>query len=248
MARERMASRKKKERKNVLNGVAHIRSTFNNTIVTITDASGNALNDILLDLLANLSGGFDHDVFVSRLFLGACNGFARALAGACIGTGTLTTYRQAAAMTQTAIAAQVHQALDVHGDFRAQVSFHLVMHIDDLPDGVDLAFGKIIAFGIPIDVGLSKNLLGSGATDTIDIGQGDLYPFVLGQVNPGNTCQCEFLLLALSLLVPWIFTDNADRPVTAYDPALPTNSLDRCSHFHAIISSSASHKKDALGF
>jgi small subunit ribosomal protein S11 len=43
MARERMASRKKKERKNVLNGVAHIRSTFNNTIVTITDASGNAL-------------------------------------------------------------------------------------------------------------------------------------------------------------------------------------------------------------
>jgi small subunit ribosomal protein S11 len=26
-----------------LNGVAHIRSTFNNTIVTITDASGNAL-------------------------------------------------------------------------------------------------------------------------------------------------------------------------------------------------------------
>jgi small subunit ribosomal protein S11 len=43
MAREKMASRKKKERKNILNGVAHIRSTFNNTIVTITDASGNAL-------------------------------------------------------------------------------------------------------------------------------------------------------------------------------------------------------------
>ena len=44
MARERMASRKKKERKNSLNGVAHIRSTFNNTIITITDASGNALS------------------------------------------------------------------------------------------------------------------------------------------------------------------------------------------------------------
>jgi small subunit ribosomal protein S11 len=39
-----MASRKKKERKNILNGVAHIRSTFNNTIITITDASGNALS------------------------------------------------------------------------------------------------------------------------------------------------------------------------------------------------------------
>jgi small subunit ribosomal protein S11 len=44
MAKEKAAPRKKKERKNILNGVAHIRSTFNNTIVTITDASGNALS------------------------------------------------------------------------------------------------------------------------------------------------------------------------------------------------------------
>jgi small subunit ribosomal protein S11 len=36
-------SRKKKERKNVLNGVAHIQSTFNNTIITITDMNGNVL-------------------------------------------------------------------------------------------------------------------------------------------------------------------------------------------------------------
>ena len=44
MAKERGAARpKKKERKNILNGVAHIRSTFNNTIVTITDTGGNAL-------------------------------------------------------------------------------------------------------------------------------------------------------------------------------------------------------------
>lgn len=43
MARERSASRKKKERKNIQNGVAHIRSTFNNTIITITDTSGNAI-------------------------------------------------------------------------------------------------------------------------------------------------------------------------------------------------------------
>jgi small subunit ribosomal protein S11 len=45
MARDRgAATRKKKERKNVLNGIAHIRSTFNNTIITITDTSGNALS------------------------------------------------------------------------------------------------------------------------------------------------------------------------------------------------------------
>lgn len=45
MARDKAAaSRKKKERKNILNGVAHIRSTFNNTIITITDAAGNAIS------------------------------------------------------------------------------------------------------------------------------------------------------------------------------------------------------------
>ena len=35
---------KKKEKKNITNGVAHINATFNNTIVTITDAQGNAVS------------------------------------------------------------------------------------------------------------------------------------------------------------------------------------------------------------
>ena len=37
------ASRKRRERKNIDKGAAHIQSTFNNTIVTITDRQGNAL-------------------------------------------------------------------------------------------------------------------------------------------------------------------------------------------------------------
>ena len=37
-------SNKRKEKKHVESGAAHIRSTFNNTIVTITDAEGNALS------------------------------------------------------------------------------------------------------------------------------------------------------------------------------------------------------------
>ncbi len=35
---------KRKERKNIDKGVAHIQSTFNNTIVTITDMNGNAIS------------------------------------------------------------------------------------------------------------------------------------------------------------------------------------------------------------
>ena len=34
----------RKQKKNIPNGVAHIQSTFNNTIVTITDANGDAVS------------------------------------------------------------------------------------------------------------------------------------------------------------------------------------------------------------
>ncbi len=45
MAERKRATRaKKRERKNVPVGHAHIQSTFNNTIVTITDTSGNVIS------------------------------------------------------------------------------------------------------------------------------------------------------------------------------------------------------------
>ena len=40
----RRQTRRKKEKKNVEVGVAHIQSTFNNTLVTITDREGNAVS------------------------------------------------------------------------------------------------------------------------------------------------------------------------------------------------------------
>ncbi len=43
MAR-RGGSRRKKVSKNVVKGIAHIQSTFNNTIVTITDMEGNTIS------------------------------------------------------------------------------------------------------------------------------------------------------------------------------------------------------------
>ena len=45
MARPKPTTRvKRRERKNIDKGIAHIKSTFNNTIVTITDTNGNALS------------------------------------------------------------------------------------------------------------------------------------------------------------------------------------------------------------
>lgn len=42
MAKEKKV--KRKERKNITNGIAHVNSTFNNTIITIADVQGNTIS------------------------------------------------------------------------------------------------------------------------------------------------------------------------------------------------------------
>jgi small subunit ribosomal protein S11 len=44
MAKTIRKTGKKKEKKNITEGVAHIQSTFNNTIITITDMTGNVIS------------------------------------------------------------------------------------------------------------------------------------------------------------------------------------------------------------
>jgi small subunit ribosomal protein S11 len=44
MARPQSRTKKKKEKKNIPVGVAHIKATFNNTLVTITDPAGNVVS------------------------------------------------------------------------------------------------------------------------------------------------------------------------------------------------------------
>ncbi|RMH45904.1 MAG: 30S ribosomal protein S11 [Alphaproteobacteria bacterium] len=43
MAREKRAAPKRRERKNIVSGVAHVNSSFNNTKILISDAQGNAI-------------------------------------------------------------------------------------------------------------------------------------------------------------------------------------------------------------
>ena len=44
MAKVVKKTRRRREKKNIERGAAHIKSTFNNTIVTITDVAGNAIS------------------------------------------------------------------------------------------------------------------------------------------------------------------------------------------------------------
>lgn len=44
MARDKRATTKRKVSKNITAGVAHVNSSFNNTMITISDAQGNAIS------------------------------------------------------------------------------------------------------------------------------------------------------------------------------------------------------------
>jgi len=44
MANEPAPRLRRRERKNISSGVAHVNATFNNTMITITDAQGNAIS------------------------------------------------------------------------------------------------------------------------------------------------------------------------------------------------------------
>ena len=54
--------RKKKARRNVAKGIAHIHSTFNNTIVTISDEAGNVIS-------WSSAGALGYKVHVSLLLM-----------------------------------------------------------------------------------------------------------------------------------------------------------------------------------
>lgn len=44
MAQKQVARVKRREKKNIINGIVHVNATFNNTIVTISDEGGNVVS------------------------------------------------------------------------------------------------------------------------------------------------------------------------------------------------------------
>jgi len=52
---------------------------------------------------------------------------ARALAGTRIGLGTLTTQRKTTTMTQTTVATQIHETLDIKRDITAKVALYGIL-------------------------------------------------------------------------------------------------------------------------
>ena len=66
------------------------------------------------------------------LFLLTGDRLGRALAGPSVGVGPLTAYQQPLTVTEAAIAAQIHQPLDVHSRLAAQITLDQKVAVDRL--------------------------------------------------------------------------------------------------------------------
>ncbi len=150
---------------------------------------GDPINHCLFDFFTRTSSWLSHDLIPvdSRAQLLA-DRLTRTLAGTGVGLGTLTTNRQAATVTQAAIATQVHQTLDVHVDFAAKVTFsgELCNFATQL---FDLLVGQILDLCRRVDPGGGANGLRRGATNTVDVGQRDNSMLVIWNVDSCNTGQ-----------------------------------------------------------
>jgi hypothetical protein len=143
-------------------------------------------------------------------------------------------------MAQSPIAPQIHETLDVHGNFGAQFTLDLNLAVNGFSDVVDFDIRQIVRKGIGINFQLLQNFVRCGPSYSIDVGQSDLNPLAPGQVYTRNTCQslssCKMTALTLSLFVPFIFADDPNNALAPYDDALAAYFLYRCPDLHAVCS------------
>jgi hypothetical protein len=110
---------------------------------------------------------------------------------ACPGVGVrpLSADREPAPMAHSAIRADLHESLDVHGNCLAQISFHHPVSLDDVSNAHRLVLGQVFHLGIEINPCLCANLGGAAFADPVNIGQTYLNPFSQWQIHSRDSSQ-----------------------------------------------------------
>src|SRR5262245_10032289 len=124
-----------------------------------------------------------------RGFLLACHGLAGALAGPRVGVGPLSSHRQAAAVPNALVRADLDLALDVLGGLAPEVTLDLVGAVDELPDPADLVLGQVSDLGAALHPGSLNDLERACGPDPVDVPEGDVHALVARKVDacdPGH--------------------------------------------------------------
>ncbi|CCB65768.1 protein of unknown function [Hyphomicrobium sp. MC1] len=121
-----------------------------------------------------------------------------ALAGAGVRVRALTANGEALAVTKTAVATEVHQALDVGLNFAAEIAFDRVIAVDGFTDLQDLSVGQLIDAALRRDAALLTNLFREFGANAMNITQRDFNALACRNVD---ACDAgHFSLLPLNLV------------------------------------------------
>ena len=82
-----------------------------------------------------------------------------------------------------------------YGDFTTQVTLDLVVGFEVVTQRNQLLVGEILDADVRANTGRGKRFLGTSATHTENVGEGDLDALLIGDVDSGKTCHCDSFLL-----------------------------------------------------
>src|SRR5579872_321515 len=150
---------------------------------------------------------------VVSLLLLAGYRLGRTLAGARVGVSALSANRQAAAVSQSPVAAQIHQTLDVHGHFAPQVAFDDVVAVDHFTQLKYFLIGELRNPPRLGDRNLFHDFLGFGIADAMDVLERDHNALVGRYVDARDTSHFSYSL----------------RPPPAVPARLSGMAVSRCS-------------------
>src|SRR5919109_1825397 len=98
-------------------------------------------------------------------------------------------------MPQPAVAAEIHQPLDIHGDFAPQVALDHVIAVDDLTDLQYFLVGQLRHPAGLRDSDFLHDFIGLSWPNPMDILQCNNHPFVGRYVDAGDAGHSQSLLL-----------------------------------------------------
>ena len=111
-----------------------------------------------------------HSRLLFSSFFLVCNCLFLTLARTSVVFCALTTYGKSETMTDAAIAADVHETLDVELYFGAEVTLDLVVFTNDFTNLTSLFVGPVLYFNVFVNTGLCQNLTGAAASNTKNVG------------------------------------------------------------------------------
>src|ERR1043165_2668188 len=122
-----------------------------------------------------------------QLFLLAGDRLGRTLARARIGVGALAAHRQAAAMTQAAIAAEIHQTLDVDAGLATKIALDQIVAVDHFADLQNFLVAELADATLRGNLHLLDDLGRVLLADAMDVLERDQDALVGRDIHTGNT-------------------------------------------------------------